>query len=224
MKFYVQVLTTFLLAFNVISIAQVQTNKKEKAQNKTQIKIGTEHIARDQNEINDFKAKMDDYETALNDSNMMKVKNYHRSLTVIMEREIAQTEEKLNQAKAEVVDSKKEVVSERREIKRNKRDNRRNKIDKKDMARDQRNKRDDRRDMVDDKNDAKFYSNRLAKQKALLAKFEKDNMNFGLIKKFYKTMLSDQKQNKGELKEDRKEIREDRGERRDDRKERREKR
>lgn len=231
MKSIVFILILLVPAFSIL-MAQPARNAAERAGDRTQVAVGKAQMERDRQELESFRSKALEFESAWESGDKAKMASLKDDLLSDMKREIAQGEAKKRQDVREVAGSKSEVRSERREVRSDRR-----KVaapghhpgERAGLAADRVDRADDRKDLSDDRRDYANQAALLARQKEILSKLEnftfsreagmveKGVGNKALIKEFTATMEADIAFTRRELGEDRGEIREDRRETRDDR-------
>ncbi len=226
-----KIISILLISLAVITVnAQAKINTKERVQNRNQIEKGKQELARDVQELADFKISLEELDNALQNKQFKKANLIKNKLVTDMEREVMQSKAKLKKDSREVSQSKAEVRTENREVRADRRDLRSpQKGERRELARDRQNRRDDSRDLRDDKRDFAIQNSLVERQKEILAILkvynftsdknskEKAETNKALVYAFVKTMEEDIRLTKKELSEDHRESAEDRMERRDDR-------
>lgn len=226
-----------LMLANNLAFSQVARNATEANQNQKAMATNQAQLDRDIDELNAFKNKLAQFETAFSNRNVSKVATLKSDLLNDMQREISQSEKKIAQDKQEVAQSKSEAAGSSREVRRSRRDQATpdgDIGDGRDKRDDKRDGRDDKRDAQDDINDLDQQIARTNKQKEIYQTLmaytfsfdpnlqEKAVANKALFGTFVSTMESDIQATKAEIAEDKQEAREDSRERREDGRERRE--
>lgn len=212
-------------------IAQVRRNVVEASQNQQALAANKAQLERDLAELESFKTKLSQFEKAFTNKNTKQIAALKTSLLSDMQREIKQSENKIDQDKREVVQSQSETVSSAKEVKRSKYDRATpdgDIGDVRDLRDDRRDRRGDQRDAQDDKNDLQRQIAQTNRQKeiyALLKAFtfsfepslqQKSLANLKLLQEFATTMEKDIAATQTEIAEDKIESREDARERRED--------
>lgn len=226
------IILSLILPVYTASMAQPARNRAERTGDREQVAVGKAQLERDSQELETFKSKLLEFESAWEKGDNARISILKNDLINDMKREISQGEAKKRQDVREVAGSKSEVRSERREVRT---DRRRVAApghrpgERAELAADRIDRADDRKDLSDDRRDYANQAVLLARQKEILSKLENFTFsreagmaekavgNKALIKEFAATMEADIAFTRKELLEDRGEIREDRRETRDDR-------
>ena len=239
MKLLVKIIAALVLLVNSNPIlAQVLSNRVEKAGDRKELLISSKQLKRDEAELEAFRQKTHAFISAWLADNEIQAKELKLSLIKDMDREIRQSQRKTFSDKNEVRKSSKEIQNSERDLEQSSQDrNSRNEFRLGDVLAhrdDRRDHRDDVRDYEDDQLDFASQAYRTKVQQEIRDKFSdwvfreiqsedvEATAEVRQLNMFISSMEHDLISTRSEISEDRKELREDRRELREDRREQRE--